>query len=71
MIKVMVDCPALVSLRVFGPTCTARAQVLISLEHAVPAHKRVLRRIAEQANGQSDALVQLDVKLYGSQPILE
>lgn len=30
----------------------------------------VLRRIAELANGQSDALAQLDVELYSSQPIL-
>lgn len=63
MIKVLVDCPALVSLRVFGPTCFARSQVLVPLEIAVPTHQRVLRWIAELANVQSNTLAQLDEEL--------
>ena len=32
--------------------------------------ERVLRRIAELTDGQADALVQLDVELHGSKPML-
>src|SRR5690606_8902137 len=70
VLKVMVHCPAFVRLRVPGPTCVTCAQVLARLEFTVPVPERVLRWIAELANGQPNTFAQLDVELHGSQPIL-
>lgn len=70
VIEVVPDGQLLVHLRVPRLAHVAGGQVKALLELAMPAQERVLRRIAELTDGQADALVQLDVELHGSKPVL-